>query len=115
MQERHLQAAALVLGLLGVAAGAFGAHGLEARPAELFATASSYQVWHALAILACSALRLGRPAQGAFLAGVLVFSGSLYLLALGAPRPLGMITPLGGLFLMAGWALALRELLVARR
>lgn len=115
MEERHLQAAALVLGLLGVAGGAFGAHGLEGRAAGLVGTASSYQLWHVLAVLACSALGLGRAPQAAFLAGVLLFSGSLYLLAMGAPGALGMVTPLGGLLLMAGWALALLALLRKQR
>lgn len=119
MQERHFRVIALVLGLLAVAAGAFGAHGLaeagDARGARLFDTASSYQMWHALAVLACSALGLGAAARWAFLAGIVLFSGSLYLLALGAPAALGMVTPAGGLLLLLGWALAARAALRASR
>ena len=103
-----------VLGVLAVAAGAFGAHALRARltPGDLaiFETAARYQMYHALALLA-AAWAVGRwpgvPAQAAgwlFLGGTLVFSGSLYLLVLTGQRWLGAITPIGGLGLLAGWA-----------
>jgi uncharacterized membrane protein YgdD (TMEM256/DUF423 family) len=100
--------------LLGVAAGAFGAHGLRARlSAEMLAvweTAARYQMYHALALLAVALAASRWPAAGwgaagwLFTAGILVFSGSLYLLALTGVRWLGAITPLGGLCFLAGWA-----------
>lgn len=102
------------LALLAVAAGAFGAHGLRARldPAMLtvFETAARYQMYHALALLATGGACVFRPSRAAllagwlFAAGIVVFSGSLYLLALTGARGLGAITPLGGVAFMAGWA-----------
>jgi uncharacterized membrane protein YgdD (TMEM256/DUF423 family) len=89
---------AALLGFLGVALGAFGAHALKDRvDPELWKTAVFYQLVHAVAILAApSTAKLFGP-------GVLVFSGTLYALALGAPRWLGAVTPVGGLLLLAGW------------
>lgn len=97
----------------GVAAGALGAHGLRGRLAPemlaIFETAVRYQLLHALALLAAAwaTTRWSAPALGLagwlFAVGIVVFSGSLYLLALGAPRALGAITPLGGLALILGW------------
>ena len=102
---------AALLGLLGVGLGAFGAHGLEdiATPEQLewWRTASLYQLVHIAPLLALDHLRgrsLVRAAGLAFTGGVLVFSGSLYAMGLGAPSWLGAITPLGGLALMGGWA-----------
>ena len=106
------------LAALGVALGAFGAHGLKARVGpELLATwetAARYHLVHALALLATAwaASRWPGPAVSTagwlFLVGVLLFSGSLYALVLTNTRALGAITPLGGLCLIAGWlALAL--------
>ena len=106
------------LAALGVALGAFGAHGLKARVGpELLATwetAARYHLVHALALLATAwaASRWPGPTVSAagwlFLAGMLLFSGSLYALVLTNIRALGAITPLGGLCLIAGWlALAL--------
>lgn len=103
-----------LLGLLGVSAGAFGAHGLESRvgPEQLewWETGARYQQIHALALLIIgwgagpwTAWR--SRAAVAFTAGILIFSGTLYAMALGGPRMLGAITPLGGLSLIAGWAL----------
>jgi uncharacterized membrane protein YgdD (TMEM256/DUF423 family) len=99
---------------IAVAAGAFGAHALRSRldPASLavFETAARYQMYHALALLgvAWAATRWPGalvPAAGwLFVAGTLLFSGSLYLLALGGVKWLGAITPLGGLAFLAGWA-----------
>ncbi len=101
-------------GLLGVAAGAFGAHGLRERLApEMLAaweTAARYQLIHALALLAVAwaATRWPGAATTAagwlFLAGTLLFSGSLYLLSLSGVRWLGAITPIGGVAFIAGWA-----------
>src|SRR5262245_10415057 len=102
-----------MLGFLGVAAGAFGAHALKERltPAmlETFEIAVRYQMYHALALLAVGALLRAEAlpavqwAGWSFLAGVLIFSGSLYLLVISGIRSLGMITPVGGLALLAGW------------
>lgn len=101
--------------MLAVLLGAFGAHGLKARlTAEQLAwwqTGVQYHAWHALGLLGIGLLLLLQPAlAGArlaawlLLAGLVVFSGSLYAMALGAPRWLGAITPLGGLAFIAGWA-----------
>lgn len=101
------------LGLLSVALGAFGAHALRSRltPAdlEIFETAVRYHMVHAVVLVALAALS-GRIAPGigtlagwAFAGGILVFSGSLYLLVLTGPRWLGAITPLGGVALLVGW------------
>ena len=102
-------------GFLGVAAGAFGAHALKARlPADLlavFETGARYQLVHAVALLGVAWLASVRPgrvptAAGAcFAVGILLFSGSLYALALSGVRGLGAITPLGGVAFLAGWAL----------
>lgn len=99
--------------LLAVAAGAFGAHGLRARiPADLlavFETGARYQMYHALALLvvAWAATQWPAPAIRAagwlFAAGTVLFSGSLYLLALTGTRWWGAVTPLGGLLFLGGW------------
>jgi uncharacterized membrane protein YgdD (TMEM256/DUF423 family) len=110
--DRLFPALGALFGALGVAAGAFGAHALRARldprSLELFRTAADYQMLHALALFAvawamgCHA-RWGGAAGGLFTAGILLFSGSLYGLALGGPRWLGGVTPLGGVAFLAGW------------
>ncbi len=104
-------------GFLAVAAGAFGAHALKARlGADLlavFETGARYHMYHALALVAVGLLAALRPGSAgllngagwAFLVGVLLFSGSLYALALTGVRGLGAITPLGGLAFLTGWAL----------
>lgn len=103
-----------VYGLLGVAFGAFGAHALRERLAPdllaVYRTGVEYQFYHAFALLAVGLLCSVRPVPGlgvagwCFAAGVLLFSGSLYLLALSGTRWLGAVTPLGGVLFMAGWA-----------
>lgn len=111
-------AAAAVNGLIAVAAGAYASHGLEADAAGWTETASRYQMWHALAILAVLLLRrsgdagwLLRGAGWAFLAGIALFSFSLYGMALTGDRGLGWITPMGGVAFLIGWsALALHGL-----
>ena len=115
--HRTFLAIAALLGLLAVGAGAFGAHALEARitPDRLatFETAARYQMYHALALIGVAWASSAMPAASglintsgwSFVAGAFVFCGSLYLLALGGPRWLGAITPLGGLGFLAGWAL----------
>ena len=107
-----------LLAFLGVLAGAFAAHALRVQlPVErlaAFDTAVRYQLWHALALLIVGLAleRAPRPALHAagwlFAAGIVLFSGSLYGLALTGVRALGAITPLGGASFLAGWlALAL--------
>lgn len=103
-----------LLGGLAVALGAFGAHALKARlaPEKLvtFDTGVRYHFYHALALLAVGTAQIALPAAGTlalsgwlFVAGIALFSGSLYWLALGGPRWLGPVTPLGGLALIGGW------------
>jgi uncharacterized membrane protein YgdD (TMEM256/DUF423 family) len=104
-----------VFAFIAVGAGAFGAHALRARlTPDLLAvweTAARYQMYHALALLgvALAASRWPQGGWGApgglFAAGIVIFSGSLYVLALSGVRWLGAITPLGGLAFLAGWAL----------
>ncbi|MDX2262692.1 MAG: DUF423 domain-containing protein [Gemmatimonadales bacterium] len=99
---------------LAVGLGAFGAHALrarvDARMLEVFETAVRYQMYHALGLLAV-AYYLGQEAPGAggaawsFLVGILLFSGSLYLMVATGHRWLGAVTPLGGVAFMLGWAL----------
>ena len=100
------------LGATGVALGAFGAHALETRldaeHLEVWATAVEYHLIHALSLFALAAWgnATGRgiqPGAALFALGLGFFSGSLYGLALGAPRGLGPITPVGGLCLIGGW------------
>src|SRR5262245_55536052 len=99
-------------GFLAVAAGAFGAHALQAAldaPAlQTFETAARYHMYHALAMgLAALALRErpgARVAAALFLAGIVLFAGSLYALALSGVRALGAVTPFGGVAFLAGWA-----------
>lgn len=101
---------AAINGLLAVGFGAFAAHGVTAtKPVEWLHTGSQYQMAHALAVFAAFGLhRVGAKGMGQaaalFLAGTLLFSGSLYAMALGGPRMLGAITPVGGLSFMLGWA-----------
>ncbi len=104
---------AAFFGFSGVALGAFAAHGLKSRlSAEylaVFQTGVHYQLIHALALLAVALLSLHLPgrmltaAGSLFTLGVLLFSGSLYLLALTGISQLGIITPFGGLAFLAGW------------
>lgn len=116
-------AAAGFHGALAVAFGAWGAHGAAATLApqavEWVKTGASYQLWHALALLGIAAVSAGRPVRLvtisglAFFLGALLFSGSLYLLALvpadpaAGPGALVYVTPLGGGLLILGWVLLL--------
>ena len=105
---------ASLLGFAAVALGAFGAHALGARlvPRALatFEVAVRYQMYHALALLAVALLherwpgRLVRAAGWLFVAGTVIFSGSLYLLVLAGIGAFGAVTPLGGAALLAAWA-----------
>jgi uncharacterized membrane protein YgdD (TMEM256/DUF423 family) len=109
-----LFAAALVL-LVAVAAGAFGAHTLATRISPegiaVWQTAVQYQAWHGLALFGVGLLMRDSPARRGltaaawlFLAGIVMFSGSLYALALTGSRSVGIITPFGGIAFLAGWA-----------
>ncbi|RRN65710.1 DUF423 domain-containing protein [Caulobacter sp. 602-1] len=108
---RTWTALAALSGLLSVAFGAFAAHGVDSwKAVEWLKTGAQYQMIHALAVFGAFALhRAGAKGMGLvtalFFVGTLVFSGSLYAMALGAPRILGAITPIGGLSFMAAWAL----------
>lgn len=103
-----------VFGGLGVAAGAFGAHALRAqlepRMLEVFETAARYQMYHALALFAAAWLYQQTQAPAAqlagwaFVAGILLFSGSLYAMAFTGIRGLGAVTPFGGAAFLLGWA-----------
>ena len=90
--------------------GAFGAHALKAQLSaealSIWQTAVQYHFWHALALLAVALAGSGpwfKVSAWLLIAGLFLFSGSLYALALGAPRELGMVTPLGGVALILGW------------
>ena len=117
-------AGALFAGL-GVAAGAMGNHALRSLIAEplllVYETAVRYQIYHALGLLAVAALAAHLPARGMrlvswlFIAGILCFSGSLYMLALTGERPLGMLTPVGGTLFIIGWLVLAWQVLRARR
>ncbi|MEP7184945.1 MAG: DUF423 domain-containing protein [Rhodanobacter sp.] len=105
--------AGLLVGTAGASAvllGAFGAHALQGvldpQARELWHTAVNYHIWHALALVL--AVRFGRGRSGrvsvaGFGIGIVLFSGSLYALALGAPHWTGIITPFGGLAFIIGW------------
>ena len=93
---------AALSGAMAVGAGAFGAHGASGQAAEWLKTGGQYQLIHAVAALV--AWRMGaQPSGWLFVAGGALFAGTLYLMALGAPRWFGAITPIGGLLLIAGW------------
>lgn len=98
------------LGFVAVALGAFGAHGLEGKLDETslgwWQTATMYGLIHAVAALAIAGQDERLRAGGwAFVAGTTIFSGTLYAMALGAPRILGAITPVGGVLYLFGWGL----------
>ncbi len=115
MTARFALIAGAVAMFAAVALGAFGAHALRARlapeMAEVWRTAVQYHAWHALALLAAGLALDQHPgstglaaAAWLFAAGIALFSGSLYLLALTGLRPLGAVTPLGGVAFLLGWA-----------
>lgn len=105
---------AALSGMLAVTFGAFGAHALRTRLDEhalgVFQTAVQYHFYHSLALLAVGVIALSQPQTALlrssgylFVVGIVVFSGSLYLLSMSGLRWLGAITPLGGLAFIAGW------------
>ncbi|MCA9659709.1 MAG: DUF423 domain-containing protein [Myxococcales bacterium] len=125
MNGRSGVIAAGLLGALGVAAGAFGAHALrgtiDGRSLEIWQTAAHYQQVHAAALLGAAlwAMREPRPlrrlAIALFTAGIVVFAGALYPLALGGPKILGALAPFGGMCLIGGWlSLAIEGLKLPR-
>lgn len=95
-------ALAALSGAMAVGAGAFGAHGAQGDAAEWLKTGAQYQLAHALAALLALQFDARGPAW-LFVAGGLIFAGTLYLMALGLPRWLGAITPIGGTLLIVGW------------
>ncbi|MBS1817271.1 MAG: DUF423 domain-containing protein [Acidobacteria bacterium] len=111
--DRTFMFVGALMGFVGVGLGAFGAHGLKGRLSPdmlaVFETGVRYQMYHALALLVVGALmtRLeGRAivvAGWSFTAGILIFSGSLYALALTGVTMLGAVTPIGGVAFLAGW------------
>ncbi len=113
MQDRGWWLGAALSGAVVVMAGAFGAHALEEslapRLVAAFGTGVRYQAWHTLALLAVLAWRSSLPltgqrlAMGLWAAGIVLFSGSLYAMALTGIGGLGMITPVGGVLMIAGW------------
>ena len=108
--RRNWMTLAALGGFIAVAVGAFATHGVrDPRAAELLKTGAAYGFMHTMATFACATFmnigaRRARFAPAFFLGGVVLFSGSLYAMAAGAPRWLGAITPLGGLSFLIGWA-----------
>lgn len=121
MQARTTLISAAIAGFSGVALGAFGAHGLKsvlsANMLAVWQTAVQYHLIHSVVLLALAVALMTLPpstttiwlrrSAGLMLAGLLLFSGSLYLMALTGIRPLGIITPIGGVSWLIGWGLIL--------
>ena len=121
--------AASLLGGTGVALGALGAHALKAKLLErgmtgVWETAAQYHLFHAVALLGWAAWSRQQNGTASvapdwvtrlWVAGVVLFSGSLYWIAAGGPRWLGPVTPLGGVALIAGWALVARQAIPRRK
>ena len=113
-----------ILAAAAVALGAFGAHALKSRlSSEMLAvwdTAVQYHFWHALGVLAVALAAAQLPgawvrvAGWLLVAGTALFSGTLYAIALGAPRGLGALTPVGGTLLIAGWLAFAAAVIFAR-
>jgi uncharacterized membrane protein YgdD (TMEM256/DUF423 family) len=101
---------AAISGFLSVAVGAFAAHGVtDPKAAEWLRLGAQYELVHALATMACALFMIlgaarARFAAAFFLSGSVIFCGSLYAMALGAPRILGAVTPVGGMLFLIGWA-----------
>lgn len=112
---RWIMALAALLIAIATALGAFGAHGLQKMlPPDrlaIYETAVTYQFYHSLGLLGIGLSVASRERRGARIAarlvvlGMALFAGSIYALTFGAPSAIGIVTPLGGLSLMAGWAL----------
>ncbi len=93
---------AALSGAIAVAAGAFGAHGATGVAQDWLKTGGQYQLIHAVAALVALRMEARGPAW-LFVIGGAVFAGTLYLMAVGAPRWLGAVTPIGGALLIGGW------------
>jgi uncharacterized membrane protein YgdD (TMEM256/DUF423 family) len=108
--RRTWMALAAASGFVAVAMGAFAAHGItDPQAKDWIRTAANYQLMHSISTFACATFmqigaRRARFAPGFFLSGIVLFSGSLYAMAMGGPRMLGAITPIGGILLLIGWA-----------
>jgi len=112
---RKILISGAIVALLGVATGAFGAHGLRPLLSEhmlnVFETGVRYHLFHALGMLAAglslayAPIRYFKFAAWAFFLGIILFSGSLYALSVSGVRALGIITPFGGLCFLVGWGL----------
>lgn len=119
IDARILATLGAILGALAVGLGAFGAHALrdalEPRALDIWTTGTTYLGWHAMALLVTGILAaLVRPglintAGMLFLAGIILFCGSLFVLALGGPTWLGAVTPFGGVAFITGWILTAVE------
>lgn len=122
MKPYQIVKSGAVLAAVGIAAGAFGAHGLkgkvEPKDLETFEIAVRYQMYHALGLLAVgaylagAAAKLSKPVSIAIillLAGTCIFSGTLYGIVIGGPRWLGAITPIGGTLQIIGWLMIARH------
>jgi uncharacterized membrane protein YgdD (TMEM256/DUF423 family) len=108
--RRNWMTLAALGGFVAVAIGAFAAHGVtDPRAQELLRTGAMYGFMHTMATFACATFmqvgaKRARFAPAFFLSGVVLFSGSLYAMAFGAPRWVGVVPPIGGLCFLAGWA-----------
>jgi uncharacterized membrane protein YgdD (TMEM256/DUF423 family) len=122
MNQRTTLASGILMAGLGVCVGAFGAHALKdilesAGRTHTFELAVRYQFYHAFALLITGLLMMHFPskklvyASWSFLTGILFFSGSLYALCFTGVTVLGAVTPLGGLFFIAGWILLLLSII----
>jgi uncharacterized membrane protein YgdD (TMEM256/DUF423 family) len=115
--DRFFFAAGSLMAFLAVALGAFAAHALKLRLSQdmlnIFETAVRYHMYHSLGLLAVAWATSRWPQSSAplagwsFIFGIIVFSGSLYILSLTGIRWLGAITPIGGVFFLIGWAILL--------
>ncbi len=122
--SRFFLSCGTLFGFIAVAAGAFGAHALKSRldpeTLAIFETAARYQMYHALALIAVGILDDRMPSMWlslsgwSFLAGILIFSGSLYVLTLTGTHWLGAITPIGGVAFLAGWFLLFAAVITPR-
>jgi uncharacterized membrane protein YgdD (TMEM256/DUF423 family) len=108
--RRNWMTLAALSGLLSVVIGAFAAHGVaDPQAREWLRTGASYEFMHAVASMACATFmqvgaRRARFAPAFFLSGTVLFSGSLYAMALGAPHVVAIATPIGGVLFLIGWA-----------
>jgi uncharacterized membrane protein YgdD (TMEM256/DUF423 family) len=98
-----LMVCAALSGAIAVMAGAFGAHGAGGEAAEWLKTGGHYQLVHAVAAIAVLSRPGGAPSGWLFVGGGALFAGTLYAMALGAPRWFGAITPIGGALMIGGW------------